>query len=173
MHELMAELKQLRLHGMAQAWADLIEQGGEGGLGPGSALDASRWLVAHLVQAESVDRATRSVSHQMNAAKFPVHRDLAGFDFEASPVDRKQIGQLADAAFTEAAHNAVLMGGPGTGAARGAHPAPLAGKGDQIVVRAIITPHPRKPVIKSLSVNSRMSFRAVDCTASGRRHANK
>jgi hypothetical protein len=31
------------------------------------------------------------VSHQMHAAKFPVHRDLAGFNFEASKVHRKLI----------------------------------------------------------------------------------
>ena len=102
-------LKQLRLHGMAGAWADLVEQGSSG------SLDASRWLVEHLPQAETTDRAMRSVSHQMNAAKFPVHRDLAGFDFEVSPVSAKLIHQLATLTFTEAAHNAVLVGGPGTG----------------------------------------------------------
>ena len=47
--------------------------------------------------------------------KFPVHRDLAGFDFECSPVGRKLIEQLAGMAFTEQAHNVVLVGGPGTG----------------------------------------------------------
>ena len=46
---------------------------------------------------------------------FPVHRVLAGFDFDVSPVDRKLIHQLASLTFTEAAHNAVLVGGPGTG----------------------------------------------------------
>ena len=116
MRELMVELKQLRLHGMALAWAELVEQGGgPGSDGVGGSLDAARWLVEHLLQAETTDRAMRSVSHQMNAAKFPVHRDLAGFDFEASKVDRRLIHQLADATFTEAAHNAVLVGGPGTG----------------------------------------------------------
>jgi len=30
---------------------------------------------------EGVDRGMRSVKHQMHVAKFPVHRDLAGFDF--------------------------------------------------------------------------------------------
>ncbi len=84
------ELKQLRLHGMAGAWADLVEQGGNAGL------ESSRWLIEHLLQAESTDRAMRSVSHQMHAAKFPVHRDLAGFDFEVSPVDRKLIDALAE-----------------------------------------------------------------------------
>jgi DNA replication protein DnaC len=57
----------------------------------------------------------RSVSYQMHTAKFPVHRDLAGFDFECSPVDKKLIEQLASMAFTEQAHNVVLVGGPGTG----------------------------------------------------------
>jgi DNA replication protein DnaC len=57
----------------------------------------------------------RSVSHQMTAAKFPVHRDLAGFDFEVSPVDRKLVTTLAGAAFTDEAHNLVFVGGPGTG----------------------------------------------------------
>jgi DNA replication protein DnaC len=109
MRDLMVELKQLRLHGMALAWSDLLEQGTHAGL------DSSRWLLEHLLQAELTDRMMRSVSHQMHAAKFPVHRDLAGFDFTVSPVDRKLILQLAELAFTEPAHNAVLVGGPGTG----------------------------------------------------------
>lgn len=67
------------------------------------------------LQAESADRAVRSVSHQMNAAKFPVHRDIAGFDFDGSPVDRQLVMQLASMTFTEGAHNLVLVGGPGSG----------------------------------------------------------
>jgi len=107
--DLTVELKQLRLHGMAGAWSDLIEQGTNAGL------DSSRWLLEHLLQAEETDRARRAVSHQMHAAKFPVHRDMASFDFEVSPVDRKLIGQLATTQFTDDAHNVVLVGGPGTG----------------------------------------------------------
>ena len=57
----------------------------------------------------------RSVSYQMHAAKFPVHRDLAGFDFDSAKVDRALVEQLAELAFTESAHNAVFIGGPGTG----------------------------------------------------------
>jgi len=109
MRELAVELKQLRMHGMASAWADLVEQGG-GGSG-GAALESSRWLLEHLLQAETTDRAMRSVSYQMHTAKFPVHRDLAGFDFAVSPVDRKLIHTLAEMTFTDAAHNAVLVGG--------------------------------------------------------------
>jgi DNA replication protein DnaC len=113
MRELAVELKQLRMHGMAGAWSDLVEQGGGGG--GGAALESSRWLLEHLLQAETTDRAMRSVGHQMHAAKFPVHRDLAGFDFEGSPVDRKLIHTLAELGFTDAAQNVVLVGGPGTG----------------------------------------------------------
>ena len=50
MRELAVELKQLRMHGMAGAWADLVEQGGGGG--GGAALESSRWLLEHLLQAE-------------------------------------------------------------------------------------------------------------------------
>ncbi len=104
-----AELKGLRLHGMATAWAELTEQGGR------HELAKSHWLLEHLLQAEATDRAMRSIRHQMSAARFPMHRDLAGFDFEASPVDEALIGRLATLEFTEAAHNVVLVGGPGTG----------------------------------------------------------
>ncbi len=104
MRDLGAELKQLRLHGMASTWADLIEQDQAG-------LDSARWLIEHLLQAETTDRAVRSVSHQMHAAKFPVHRDLAGFDFTVSPVDQKLVLQLAEIDFADEAHNVVLVGG--------------------------------------------------------------
>jgi len=109
MRDVMVELKQLRLHGMAGAWGDLVEQGGDTGL------DGARWLVEHLLQAEATDRSMRSVKHQMHVAKFPVHRDLAGFDFDVSPVDRKLVLKLAEMEFAEQTHNVVLVGGPGTG----------------------------------------------------------
>ena len=109
MRDLGIELKQLRLHGMAGAWIDLVEQG------PSSGADGARWLLEHLLQAEITDRAMRSVNWQMHSAKFPMHRDLAGFDFSVSPVDRKLVTTLAEATFMDVAHNAVLVGGPGTG----------------------------------------------------------
>jgi DNA replication protein DnaC len=108
MAEVAAELKALRLYGMAAAWADLTAQGSVG-------IDASRWLIEHLLQAEHTDRAMRSVSDQLKSARFPVHRDLAGFDFSQAKVDEHLIRELADLSFTEAAHNVVFIGGTGTG----------------------------------------------------------
>ncbi len=108
MRDLMAELKELRLHGMATAWAELTAQGE-------SNTASSKWLLEHLLEQEHTDRAMRSVSHQMNMAKLPMHRDLAGFDFEGTPVDRSLIEKLATLDFTDAAHNVVFLGGTGTG----------------------------------------------------------
>ena len=109
MRDLIAEFKALRLQGMACAWDELVIQG------PSSGVEASRWLIEHLLQAEHTDRAMRSIGYQMHVAKFPIHRDLAGFDFEQSKVDQNLIKQLADLSFTESAHNVVLIGGTGTG----------------------------------------------------------
>ena len=89
------ELKALRLNGMAGAWAELVEPGED------TTVESSRWLIEHLLQAEDVDRGMRSIAHQMKAARFPVHRDLAGFDFAVSQVDKALIDKLADLAFTE------------------------------------------------------------------------
>jgi DNA replication protein DnaC len=108
MREIAAELKELRLYGMASAWVDLTSQGQTG-------IESSRWLIEHLLQAEQTDRAMRSISYQLKSARFPVHRDLAGFDFSQSRVDERLITELADLAFTEVAHNLVFIGGTGTG----------------------------------------------------------
>ena len=108
MRDVTAELKDLRLHGMATAWTDLMAQGE-------SSTATSKWLIEHLLREEHTDRAMRSVSHQMNMAKFPLHRDLAGFDFAVSIAERNQIMGLATLDFTEVAQNVVFIGGPGTG----------------------------------------------------------
>ena len=88
MRDITTELKDLRLHGMAGA--DLTSQEG---MPCDVGVQTSRWLIEHLLQAEHAQRAVASVRHQMKAARFPLHRDLAGFDFEASRVDQKLVKQ--------------------------------------------------------------------------------
>ena len=112
MREVAVELKELRLHGMAGAWNELTTQEGRE---TEAGVQTSRWLIEHLLQAEHTQRAMASVRHQMKAAKFPLHRDLAGFDFEGAKVDEKLVRQLGTLEFTDTAQNAVLIGGPGTG----------------------------------------------------------
>ena len=106
------ELKELRLNGMAQAWDELTTQEEKSS---DVGIQTSRWLIEHLLQAEHAQRAFASVRHQMKAAKFPLHRDLAGFDFEGVKVDKKLVNQLSTLDFTDTAQNVVLIGGPGTG----------------------------------------------------------
>jgi len=109
MRDVALELKNLRLYGMAGAWGELVAQGESAGL------QTAGWLIEHLLDVEHTDRTMRSISYQLHSAKFPVHRDLAGFDFEQSKVDHGLIAELADLSFTEAAHNVVFIGGTGTG----------------------------------------------------------
>ena len=109
MRDVAAELKSLRLYGMMGAWEELAADSNSVGM------QTSRWLIEHLLQAEHTDRHMRSISYQMHSARFPVHRDLAGFEFEQSKVDRSLIDDLAGMSFTEQAHNVVLIGGTGTG----------------------------------------------------------
>jgi DNA replication protein DnaC len=108
MFDIIAELKSIKLYGMAMAYEELVTQGS-------LTIDTSAWLIKHLLQAESTDRAMRSIRYQLNAAKFPIHRNLADFDFTQSKVDQALIEQLATLAFTDVAHNVVLIGGTGTG----------------------------------------------------------
>ena len=112
MRDITTELKELRLHGMAGAWTDLTTQEG---VPTDVGIQTSRWLIEHLLQAEHTQRAMASVRHQMKAAKFPLHRDLAGYDFEGAKVDQQLVRQLATLEFADTAQNAVLIGGPGTG----------------------------------------------------------
>lgn len=109
MRDVAGEMKGMRLYGMAGAWTELADRGDSAGL------QSARWLVEHLLDAEHTDRAMRSIRYQLQSAKFPVHRDLAGFDFDASKVDPGLITELSSLAFTEAAHNVVFIGGTGTG----------------------------------------------------------
>lgn len=108
MFDVSAELKSLKLHGMASAFTELTAQGT-------ASIETAQWLIKHLLEAESTDRVMRSIRYQLTGAKFPIHRTLADFDFSQSKVDRALISQLSSLSFTEAAHNVVLIGGTGTG----------------------------------------------------------
>ena len=74
-----ASLKSLKLHGMASAMAELAEQ-------DAPAYQASSGLLDQLIRAEVADREVRSIKYQMNIARFPAYRDLAGFGFADSAV---------------------------------------------------------------------------------------
>ena len=104
----LAQLNALRLYGMATAWSELLAEG------PRRPMQPEAWL-DRLIEAEQADRQLRSLRYQLKIARFPVHRDLTGIDWAATPLPQAQIQQLASAAFMETAHNLILVGGTGTG----------------------------------------------------------
>lgn len=112
MSDIISQLKVLKLHGMADCYAELQSQGASGAT---ASLGSSEWLLRQLLEAESNDRGIRSIRYQINAAKFPIHRNLLGFDFSQSKVDESLIKKLAAMEFTDSAQNLVLVGGTGTG----------------------------------------------------------
>ena len=101
-------LKAMHLYGMATALAELSAER------PRTPPSPEVWL-KRLIEAELVDRQTRSLKYQLRVAKFPMHRDFATFDWQASSLEEAQIRPLATGAFMAAAHNLILVGGTGTG----------------------------------------------------------
>ncbi len=82
MADVIAELKALRMHGMAATWAELGEQ-------HNAEVERSRWLLEHMLQAEASDRATRSVQHQMSSARLPQFGQWLGQVHEAGAVAQR------------------------------------------------------------------------------------
>ena len=101
-------LRSLRMYGMAQAVADLLEQGSP-------AFAAAVPILSQLLKAETAEREVRSIAYQIKAARFPTYKDLTGFDFASSEVNEALVRQLHRCEFLGNSDNIVLVGGPGTG----------------------------------------------------------
>ncbi len=101
-------LRQLKMHGMAQAVGELTEQGSP-------AFEAAVPILSQLLKAETAEREVRSTAYQLKTARFPAYRDLSGFDFTSSEVNEALVRQLHRCDFLDDANNIVLVGGPGTG----------------------------------------------------------
>ena len=102
-------LRSLKMHGMAQAVTDLIEQGAP-------AFEAAVPILTQLLKAEVAEREVRSIAYHMKVARFPAYKDLAGFDFAAQPsLDRAQIRDLATGRFIANGDALLLLGPPGVG----------------------------------------------------------
>jgi DNA replication protein DnaC len=101
-------LKSLKLFGMADTVATMTAQASPAYQQAVPILDA-------LLKAEVAERDVRSINYQMEAARFPAYRDLAGFEFTESQVDEVLVRSLHRCEFIDDAQNVVLVGGPGTG----------------------------------------------------------
>ena len=72
-------------------------------------------IIGALLKAEIADKTARSIKYQMASARLPTAKELADFDFAASPVNEPLIQELAGGGFLEGKRNIVLVGGTGTG----------------------------------------------------------
>ncbi len=106
MNVLIKQLKELRLHGMAQTAQDLLAS-----RTPPTLTTA----LQQLIEAETAERKVRSIAYQMRIARFPHHKDFASFDYGTSALKKADIEQLCTGQFTQEAHNLILVGGTGTG----------------------------------------------------------
>lgn len=104
----LARLQTLRLYGMAEAWRELQAEGHRQPL-------SGEALLLRLLDAEQADRQARSLSYQLKAARFPVHRDLSSVNWTETPLESARIEQLAAGSYLDTAHNLILVGGTGTG----------------------------------------------------------
>jgi DNA replication protein DnaC len=107
-NEIITLLRALKLHGMAQSYAEITAQARHGAFSP-------EQFMHQLITAERVERDVRSIAYQMSSAKMPAHRDLAGFDFSAAKLDESLVRELHRCEFMNGAHNVVFIGGPGSG----------------------------------------------------------
>lgn len=105
---LVSTFKSLKLFGMADVISNLHEQASP-------AYQQALPVLDTLLKAEVAEREVRSINYQMKVARFPMYRDLAGFDFSHSPVHEALVKSLHRCEFLADASNAVLVGGPGTG----------------------------------------------------------
>jgi DNA replication protein DnaC len=107
-HELIDGLKELKLLGMAATFDEAVIEG----------IRRQRTvqeMLRDLIQAEKVERLTRSIRYQMKVARFPTLKDLDGFDFSSSQVNEGRIRTLYTGEFLDGAGNIVFVGGTGTG----------------------------------------------------------
>jgi DNA replication protein DnaC len=92
-HEIIELMGQLKLAGMRAAYDEVITAGLR-------AQHSVQRIIGELLLAQLADNRARSTAYRLGVARFPVMKNLAEFDFSASPVNQR---------------NAVLIGGTGTG----------------------------------------------------------
>ena len=69
-----------------------------------------------LSEAELLERERKAAERRLKAARFPVLKSLADFDFTARPsVNKVLVTQLARAEFIDRRENVLFVGNPGTG----------------------------------------------------------
>lgn len=105
----MEYLKQLRLPGIAQQFHNIARDAEEDGR---SYLEFLRALL----EAELTQRRENQARRLLSQAKFPLHKGLEAFRFDAVPsLDRQKALNLARGEFVDQRRNVICIGNSGTG----------------------------------------------------------
>ena len=107
-HEVIDLMRELKLVGMKAAYDEVLS----------NALKrqhAAQDIVGSLLQAEIAEKQARRVRYQVAAAKLPLIKEIAEFDFSGTPINEGLVRDMATGSFLDSQRNAVLVGGTGTG----------------------------------------------------------
>ncbi len=107
-HEVIDLMRELKLVGMRAAYDEVLS----------NALKrqhAAQDSVGSLLQAEIAEKQARSIRYQVAAAKLPLIKEVADFDFSGTPINEGLVRDMATGSFLDSQRNAVLVGGTGTG----------------------------------------------------------
>ena len=107
-HEIMTMIDELKLTGMRAAFDEVLSHGVK-------RQHLVQQIIGDLLAAEIAEKQARSIRYQMAIAKLPLAKELADFDFTASPVNQGLMRDLEGGDFLRQQRNAVLVGGTGTG----------------------------------------------------------
>ena len=103
-HELLDMMAQLKLAGMRAAYDDILADGLK-------RRHPVQQIIGTLLKAEIADKKARSIKYQMTSAKLPTAKELADFDFAASPVNEPLIQELATGGFLEGQRSSAVAAG--------------------------------------------------------------
>jgi DNA replication protein DnaC len=107
-HEILDMMGALKLAGMRHAYDEVIADAVK-------RQHSAQRVVGDLLKAEIDEKQARSIKYQMTIAKLPLAKEIADFDFTATPINEQLVRDLATGGFLASERNAVLVGGTGTG----------------------------------------------------------
>ena len=107
-HDVIELMRELKLIGMRAAYDEVLS----------NALKRqhpAQQIIGSLLQAEIAEKQARSIRYQVAAAKLPLIKEIADFDFSGTPINEGLVRDMATGSFLDGQRNAVLVGGTGTG----------------------------------------------------------
>ena len=106
--DILVRMAELKLKGMMAAYDEIVSLGLKKRATPEK-------ILHELLLAEAANREASSIRYRLGQARFPVSKDLDGFDWSALPREEPRIKSLGEGAFLAQRTNVILVGGTGTG----------------------------------------------------------